>query len=387
MNQEILDENFCIPCNTVIKKTKCIHNITKKICKLCNPNAYCEHQKLKVNCIDCKGNNICIHNKNKKICKLCNPIAYCEHDKLKANCIDCKGKNICIHNKNKNFCKLCNPKSFCHHDKLKVNCIDCKGKNICIHNIKKYCCSKCNPKILCIHKNNKYYCKECNKYKYYCEHEKYKDMCKLCGGKGICEHNTQRQQCKICNVELKCKSEWCFKSGYNKYNGYCLTCCIYICPEIKVSRNYKTKENFIADIIIKNYPNKTWIHDKKVQDGCSKKRPDLLLDMGSHIIIVEIDENAHLTYNTSCENKRLMIISQDLGHRPIVFIRFNPDEYINEAGNKILSCWKLNGFGIYELNIKMKTEWNERIDKLLETIEFYVNNIVEKTITIVELYY
>jgi hypothetical protein len=34
--------------------------------------------------------------------------------------------------------------------------------------------------------------------------------------------------------------------------------------------------------------------------------------MGSHIIIVEIDENKHTDYDCSCENKRLMELSKDL---------------------------------------------------------------------------
>ena len=36
-----------------------------------------------------------------------------------------------------------------------------------------------------------------------------------------------------------------------------------------------------------------WISDKKVQDVCSKRRPDVFADFGSHILIVEIDENQH----------------------------------------------------------------------------------------------
>lgn len=40
-----------------------------------------------------------------------------------------------------------------------------------------------------------------------------------------------------------------------------------------------------------------------------------------------------------------MELSQDLGHRPIIFIRFNPDEY-NNTDEKITSCWGLNGKGI-----------------------------------------
>ena len=52
-------------------------------------------------------------------------------------------------------------------------------------------------------------------------------------------------------------------------------------------RNYKTKENCVVDKIRDAFPDLSWIADKKVQDGCSKRRPDLLLDLGSHVLIIE----------------------------------------------------------------------------------------------------
>ena len=91
-----------------------------------------------------------------------------------------------------------------------------------------------------------------------------------------------------------------------KYKGYCLFCFIHLFPDEPNSRNYKTKEKDVVDRITKRYTNFTWFADKKVQDGCSRRRPDLLLDMGSHIIITEIDENRHANYDCSCEHKRLM---------------------------------------------------------------------------------
>jgi hypothetical protein len=67
---------------------------------------------------------------------------------------------------------------------------------------------------------------------------------------------------------------------------------------------------------------------------------------------VEVDENKHSTYDCSCENKRLMLISKDLHHRPIAFIRFNPDGYTEEDGTKIRSCWRLNKIGIMTISAK-----------------------------------
>jgi len=172
-----------------------------------------------------------------------------------------------------------------------------------------------------------------------------------------------------------------------KYNGYCMVCCVNLFPDIPVSRNYKTKEKDVVDRITQTFTNFTWVLDKRVKDGCSKRRPDLLLDMGSHIIIIEVDENRHANYGCSCENKRMMELSQDLHHRPIVFIRFNPDDYMNSQGILIKSCWRMNKLGIMQVMKKKEQEWHDRIDTLKQQIQYWVDNVTEKPIEIVELFY
>ena len=292
----------------------------------------------------------CEHNIQKSRCKECGGISICEHNRRRIRCRDCKGSQICEHNKHKSRCIDCKGSEICEHNKRKSRCKDCKGSEICKHTI--------------LNTN-----------------------CKECKGSSFCEHNKAKSRCKICGGSSLCKSSWCETRGHKKYKGYCLPCCIQICPEIKVSRNYKTKEIFIVDIIKNIFPDFTWVSDKKVQNGCSNRRPDLLLDMGSHIIIVEIDENKHNNYDCNCENKRLMEISQDLNHRPIIFIRFNPDSYINNEGLLIKSCWRLNKLGIMTIIKNKKIEWNERIDTLNKQIQYWIDNQTEKTIEIIELFY
>jgi hypothetical protein len=59
--------------------------------------------------------------------------------------------------------------------------------------------------------------------------------------------------------------------------------------------------------------------------------------------------HAELEYNHKIDKKqgtygsmrRIMEISQDLGHRPVVFIRFNPDYYFDKNNTKIKSCWSI----------------------------------------------
>ena len=186
-----------------------------------------------------------------------------------------------------------------------------------------------------------------------------------------------------------CKTPFCYIKVSKKYEGYCLRCFIYTFPNKHITLNYKTKEKWVADYILKEFPNFTWITDKKVADGCSKRRPDLLLDLGYQVLIVEIDENQHQSYDCSCENKRLMEISQDLSHRPLVFIRFNPDDYLDKDGKNITSCWGLNGKGIMSIKKSKQKEWETRICLLKEQIEYWSNpeNKLEKTVEVINLFF
>ena len=344
----------------------------------------CPHNRFKPYCKECGGSQICEHGKIKSRCKECGGSQICEHGKQKTFCKECGGSQICEHGKRKSHCKECGGSAFCEHGKIKSYCKECGGSRICPHGKQKSKCKECGGSAFCEHGKQKSQCKECGGSQI-CEHGKRKSQCKECGGSSFCEHGKIKSTCKECGGSSLCKSSWCHTSGISKYNGYCLNCCINICPEIQVSRNYKTKEKEVVDRIKEKYPDFTWIHDKTVEDGCSKRRPDLLLDMGDRIIIVEVDENKHTTYDCSCENKRLMEISKDLQHRPIIFIRFNPDSYTDKNGIKISSCWKVNGLGV--LQIHKQTEWDERIEILNLQIQYWIDNKTDKTVKIVELFY
>jgi len=182
----------------------------------------------------------------------------------------------------------------------------------------------------------------------------------------------------------RCKGYECFTLVKDKYEGYCLYCFMNLFPDKPVARNYKTKEFAVADHIKTVFSQYDWAHDRTVRDGCSRKRPDFLLDMGYQVVIVEVDENHHQNYDCSCENKRIMELSQDLGHRPIVFIRFNPDSY-KDKGKRIPSCWKVGKDGI--LRVDNKKQWSARLDSLCSQIEYWSQNKTDKTVEIIQLYF
>lgn len=179
----------------------------------------------------------------------------------------------------------------------------------------------------------------------------------------------------------------CDTLGNPKYDGYCMFCYMHMFPDKPVARNYKTKETAVVDFVKEKFPDKSWVCDKRIADGCSRRRPDMLCDMGSHVVIIEVDENQHADYECSCENKRLMELSQDVGHRPLVFIRFNPDEYVNDAGEDVGSCWGRNKKGFAVIKKKKQDEWAERLSVLEEMAEYWLAHCPGKTIEVIQLYY
>jgi hypothetical protein len=185
-----------------------------------------------------------------------------------------------------------------------------------------------------------------------------------------------------------CKTYLCSIRVQEKYDGYCLFCYIHIFPDKPVSRNYKTKEYAVVEYVKTKFPSFNWIADKIVSGGCSKKRPDLILDLLYQIVIIEVDENQHTDYDCSCENKRIMELSQDLGHRPIIFIRFNPDDY-KKDGINISSCWGKDKKGICVVKKTKTNEWSQRLRALEEHINYWIipENTTNKTIETIQLFY
>jgi EsV-1-7 cysteine-rich motif len=183
-----------------------------------------------------------------------------------------------------------------------------------------------------------------------------------------------------------CLSEHCMTQIHHnaKYRGYCFRCFIYTFPDEPVSYNFKVKEQHVVDYIKEQFSDIELTLDKTIQGGCSKKRPDIFIDRYTHSVIVEIDEDQHSDY--SCENKRMMELFEDLGNRPIVFIRFNPDAYSNKDGELVKSCFnyhKTTGAPY----VGDKDDFNHRLTTLDNTMRTQIDNIPEKEVTIVNLFY
>ena len=299
--------------------------MNKKCCKGCNItfdiSNFNKHSKYKGTNSKYKGKQyyhnkcktcmpskkICIHGKAKYICKRCGGKGICKHDRIKQNCKECSGSRFCEHGKRKYNCIMCTPPLLCEHDKKKRYCTMCSPQNLCEHSKIKYYCKKCCPSILCVH-------------------DKRKSHCNKCGGSALCIH---------CKYILGTNR---YVPSLDKKVRCCADCFYYHYPNDKIPRRYKRKQHYFNEKLIEEFGN-IFTYDKTINCGCSRKRPDWFLDLYTHSIIIELDEEQH-KYNL-CNEKRIMELFQDLGLRNLIVIRVNPDKYKIKS-TKINGCFKFD---------------------------------------------
>ena len=396
--------NYGKRCLICVKAQMCEHNKIRSFCKECGGSQICEHGKIKSRCKKCGGSQICEHGKRKGICKECGGSQICEHNKIRSCCKECGGSQICEHKKIRTFCKECGGGSICEHNKIRSRCKKCGGGSICEHTkIRSFCkecgggsicehnkirsrCKECGGGSICEHGKIKSYCKECGGSQI-CEHKKRRTLCIECGGASICSHNKIRRYCRICDPPLH-PHLWCKLCKYTnigyqpKYKPYCFNCYCITFPDVEIERRFKLKEHHMRNALKAKYENVRLVFDKKVECGCSKRRPDCRIELYKYSIIIECDENKHKNY--SCENKRMMELFGDLGSRPIIFLRFNPDSYTDKDGKNIKGCFSKTAEIDNSLQIK---EWTNRISILKERIDYHLENEPNKEVTIEYLFY
>ena len=182
--------------------------------------------------------------------------------------------------------------------------------------------------------------------------------------------------CSKCADLTKMKdviSKYCSSCGLtridpsnNAYGGLCVDCAQHK-GIAKNPRNVRVQEKAVAEYLKQHFKNITLSEDKQLEGSCVNLRPDISFDFGNFILIVEIDENQHKgKAYTSCDTKRNVQLLLNGGNRPIVFIRFNPDNY-KKNGKTIPACFQKDNTG--KLQLVHEEDWNSRLDKLREEIE------------------
>ena len=146
-------------------------------------------------------------------------------------------------------------------------------------------------------------------------------------------------------------------------------------PNCEITRNHKTKEKAVAEFLKRSFPQLKWICDKRISNtALSRRRPDIYVDLGRFVLVVEVDENQHTVYDNSDENKRLQDLQRDIAGKKLMLFRFNPDQYINEEGDRTGSCWRKDKQGVCRIVSTKQREWNERLEILRSKIAFVYNH-------------
>ena len=172
----------------------------------------------------------------------------------------------------------------------------------------------------------------------------------------------------------------------SRYDGYCYPCFAYSFPDdARAKRRIKVKEVALYKYLRATFPEVDITWDKAPQDGCTRRRPDLVIDLGYVVLVIECDEHAHRSIGYSCETKREMQLL-DAYKRPLVMFRFNPDSYVDAEGVRHKSCFSVRKGAV----TLCKKEWSHRTAALAKLVKQYLEqsqNTVMRSFTRHQLFY
>ena len=126
-------------------KSICPHQITRCICKECDPpgSMICEHGRVRSQCKECGGGSVCEHGRRRSQCKECGGGSVCEHGRVRSRCKECGGGSVCEHGRVRSQCKECGGGSVCEHGRRRSLCKECGGGSVCEHGRRRSRCKEC----------------------------------------------------------------------------------------------------------------------------------------------------------------------------------------------------------------------------------------------------
>jgi hypothetical protein len=415
-------KNRCVVCNLKQASFAKIGEITVSHCSNCKESDMvniktkkcikCEEKiptfayvgdKIPTHCFSCKEVSM-VDIKHPK-CVKCNKIrpSFAKSgDSMASHCVSCKDDDMIDVNHYK--CIICKVKRP-FYGKIGTNkalyCVSCKTEDMVDIQSKK--CSLCDKQV-------KY--GYCGQSAIYCATHRdshadknflYKQSKRRCIGnddeecKDIAEYGKKepthcsdhKTDDEIHLVAQKCSQ--CCKNDLLNKEGLCIT---YCAPNQLYQQNKKEKKK---EMIVMNYlDNNVKIEniinirdDKVVNTYCNYYRPDRIYDIGTHYVIIEVDEEQHKGKRSSCskgeigELARMHEIQNAVGMN-CIFLRFNPDTF--KVNNKLQKV-SINQ------RLKLLVKWIEkcvemRPDKDLQPVKYkylYYDDWNETDITFKEI--
>jgi len=328
----------CIKCKLKIPAFNMEGTHTAKFCKDCKEP--CMVDVISKRCIKCNIKRPIYNNNGETLPLLCRD---CKEDDMvnviSKRCIKCKEKHPSY-----NFEGLSNP-LFCFACK-ELNMINVQNPSCTEQGCRKrakYALPGVIPSHCSTHKTDgmmKHPRRRCQGTE--------KDECKENATHGIdeplhCEDHAQEGE--YCLAERKCHQ--CGALDILNKQGVCVNICSLVEKDLLMKKRVKKHEEFIgklleAEIDVKSTVIEMW-RDSVIDSSCTLCRPDFAYHCGTHVVIVEVDEEQHRSY-TNCgytkeeklkaEQRRMYQIGTIFQGSPIVFLRYNPDSYKDVTDKK-----------------------------------------------------
>lgn len=105
------------------------------------------------------------------------------------------------------------------------------------------------------------------------------------------------------------------------------------------------------------------------------KRPDFIITTNWGTVILEIDEHQHnrKNYPCECEVSRMKMLYFDVGVKNLLFIRYNPDAYINIPGQKNYTLKERQEYLIKYINEYLTTKSHENLGVVYLFYDGFIN--------------
>jgi len=370
------------------------------------PNFNFESETKAICCNDCKESGM-IDIKNRK-CRCGKKIPYfnfesetkaiCCNDCKEPGMIDIKNRKCRCGKKQPCFNFESETKAICCNDCKKPGMIDikhrkclCGKKQPCFNfesETKAICCNNCKEPGMINIKHRKCLCgtrasygfprnfpKMCVQHKQEGMISKPRARC-LKNCKEPAEYGIQRpihciahkDENDINLVERKCIN--CGKIDVLTEDNVCINFCSKE-EEYKIyQKQQKVKETRVGKLLTDKFgePN---THDKIIDSVCGKddrSRPDFVYNCNTHIVIVEVDEHQHRNNCSVGEINRMKNLFFAYEGTPVVFIRYNPDNFVFRGK-------------------KGDIPQGKREDVLLKWVDKAINTLPNFSLSVVHLFY
>ena len=154
-------------------------------------------------------------------------------------------------------------------------------------------------------------------------------------------------------------------------NGLCVNICGLTEIHKELKKHQKIKEKRVVIVVTAGYRKPTEYNVRVNRDcgGVNSEEKEIGFDNKTHIVFLEVDENRHKSYCELGEINRMKNIYMNEGGIPIVFIRYNPDNFKDE-NNK---------------TIKLSQAKKEEI--LIKWLKYYEKNGVKHNLSVNYLFY